>query len=514
MNNLDSLTLKFFCEENADFFKHGTIQKIQMPKRAEILFYIRNKGQNKKFYINIDPKYPHCCFIEDKKDYLVKIPKTPPMFCMQLRKYLEGAQIQDFRLVEYDRILEFYFCATDEFGAESSTVLSVELMGKYSNVILYNKKTKIIIGSCHNVSYEKSSVRAVFGGINYIYPPKQIKKDILKTSYASFLPLKDDIPKNFYYFSIPFFEFLKNKVKTDEDLFNILQNAAYKPDLIKEYHGGGTDFNSLILNYFSKIVTYDIIESKRKKLIKIMNNKIKKLENIIGEEFDTERYERYKRSADKIIENIHLIKQGQKELVDDGVKIKLNSNLTPSQNAQRYYKLYSKLKSAKLSVEKRKREAKEKENYLKGVLFSLENARSLDILDEIEQEIEEYIMQKPSKKQEKINVETVLFKGFEILVGKNNKQNDLIVRKLASSEDIWFHAKGCPSSHIVIKTKNGRSAPPDEIILKAAKITKENSPMKNLSKATIIYTKRKFLKRPPETPLGYVTYREEKEIIV
>ena len=129
MQNLDSLTLKFFFEENANFFIGGVIQKIQMPSRKEIIFYIRNLGENRKLYINIDPKYPHICFIEDKNDYLVKIPNKPPMFCMQLRKHLEGAKIIDAQIVPYERIIEFHFNVYDEFGILASSILAVELMG-------------------------------------------------------------------------------------------------------------------------------------------------------------------------------------------------------------------------------------------------------------------------------------------------------------------------------------------------------------------------------------------------
>ena len=264
MQNLDSLTLKFFFEENKNFFIGGVIQKIQMPSRKEVIFYIRNLGENRKLYINIDPKYPHICFIEDKNDYLLKIPNKPPMFCMQLRKYLEGAKIINAQIVPYERIIEFHFNVFDEFGILNSSILAVELMGKYSNIILYNKKTGLIIGSCHNVSPDKSSIREIYGGIKYIMPPKQNKLDILKTSYSTFLENKSDINKNFYYFTKPFAEFLTNKAKSDVELFELLQNAVFIPNLIKEFWGNKEEnFNSIIYNYYSKIVTKDIIENKK-----------------------------------------------------------------------------------------------------------------------------------------------------------------------------------------------------------------------------------------------------------
>ena len=115
------------------------------------------------------------------------------MFCMQLRKYLEGAKIINAQIVPYERIIEFHFNVYDEFGILNSSILAIELMGKYSNIILYNKKTGLIIGSCHNVSSDKSSVREIYGGIKYIMPPKQNKLDILKTSYSTFLENKNDI---------------------------------------------------------------------------------------------------------------------------------------------------------------------------------------------------------------------------------------------------------------------------------------------------------------------------------
>ena len=514
MKNIDSLTLKFFYEENLSFLNGGVIQKIQMPKRTEILFYIRNNGENRKLYINIDPKYPHLCFIKDKEDYLIKIPKVPPMFCMQLRKYLEGSKIINFNLVEYDRIFEFYFHSVDEFGIENNLVLSVELMGKYSNVILYNKKTGLIIGSAHNVSSDKSSIREIYGGIKYIYPIKQEKRDILKTSYSTFLKFVDNVPLNFYYFSNMFFQFLKEKTNTNEELFKILQNAQFEPTLIKEFWASGDNFNEIIFNYYSKIVNGDNLSSKKNKLLKVVNQKIKKLNLVLEEKIDIKKFEKYKKSGDLIFQYIYLIKNGDKKVELEGFLIDLDENLNPAQNAQKYYKLYSKLKSAKNFLEKRQNEARAEVSYLEEILFSIQNADNITSLEEIEEEINEFILFKRNVKSEKPKVETINFMGFEILIGKNNKQNDFLIKKLSDKEDIWLHAYNCPSSHCIIKTQNGKKNVPDEVLLYCANLVKENSPLRDSLKASIIYTKRKYLKRPPNTPLGYVTYQSEKEIVV
>ena len=512
MKNLDSLTLKFFYEENADFLNGAVIQKIQMPKRAEFLFYIRNQGENRKLYINTNPKYPHLCFIKDKEDYFIKIPKKPPMFCMQLRKYLEGAKIQRCNLIEYDRILEFYFSVSDEFGIENSLVLSIELMGKYSNVILYNLKTGLIVGSEHNVSQDKSKEREIYGGIKYIYPKKQEKSDILKVSYSGFIEKKNDVPNNFYYFSKNYYDFISNGIKNDIELFNILQRAVCDKNIIKEFWGAQkeTSFNKIIFEYYSNFVNEDLIKRLKTKLLKPVQEKIKKAKLIIEEEFDIAKFERYQKSGDLIFQYVYLIEKGLKEIELEGLKIKLDENLTPSENAQKYYKLYSKLKSAKLVQEKRKEEAKLDLRYYKELLFTIENAKNPDVLEEIEEEISPQKLEK----QEKPRVETVCFEGVEILIGKNNKQNDYIIRKLSNPEDIWLHAYNCPSSHVLIKTQNGKNPVTNNVLLYAANLVKENSPLKDSKKASIIYTKRKYLKRPPNTHLGYVTYEGEKEIVV
>lgn len=514
MKNLDSLTIKFFYEENKDFLTGGVIQKIQMPSRKEIIFYIRNSGENKKLYININPKFPHICFIKNKDDFSLNIPKTPPMFCMQLRKYLEGAKIINAVLIEYERILEFHFSVSDEFGILNNHVLSIELMGKYSNVILYNKKTNIITGSAHNVSSDKSSIREVYGGIKYIYPPKQNKKDILKTPYNVFLNLKENISDEFYYFSKPFEQFIKDKSNNDDELFYNLQNAVNKKDLLKEFWNNEGDFNSIIENYYSKIVNADAILNKQNKLLKIINTKLKKINLTLKESFDNEKFEKYKKAGDLIFQYIYLIDNSEDEITLEGIKISLDKTKTPAQNAQKYYKLYNKAKSAKLIKEQRIIKAQEEKKYLEDILFSIHNASNLGELDEIEEEIDEYILLNKKEKTNKPKIETINYKDFEILIGKNNKQNDFIIKKLSSPEDIWFHAQNSPSSHILVKTQNGRLKITDDVILFAANLTKENSPLKNSKKAGIIYTKRKYLKRPPDTPLGYVTYREEKEVIV
>ncbi len=535
MYNLDSLSLKYLIEENEEFFLNAAVQKIQMPSKREILLSFRNLGENRKLYINVNPKFAHMNFITDKDNYFIKIPKEPPMFCMLLRKHLEGAKLSGVKVVKYERIVEFYFNIYDEIGSMIPFCMSVEIMGKHSNVILYNAKNKIIAGCIHNISPEKSSIREVWGGIQYIYPPAQQKNDILKISAADFFNTNENkISDTYYYFSKGLINFILKKGNSKIELFSKLQDLADgNSNIIKEFWIEQikkekitapycNDLNSLIEKYFSHFVMKDLIETRKNTLEKILRKELKRYKDIILNSNKKADYLSYKEKGNLILANIYRIKEGDKELNIEGTKIILDENKSPSLNAQEYFALYTKGKKAAGILEKRKLEAEKNIEYLKEILFSIENADRPDILDEIEEELDDFLNSirnfethsSNNKKDRQLYIKNFEYKGFTVYVGKNNKQNDYLIRKVSNPEDIWLHAKDCPSGHVIIKTENGRKKITDEILLFGAKLAKENSPMKESAKASIIYTKRKFLKRPPETHLGYVTYREEKEIVI
>jgi len=174
MITFDSVTLKKFLEENIEFLTGARIQKIQQPTRRELLITIRNNGETKKLYININPQFYHICFIskENETKRMIEIPQKPPMFCMLLRKYLENSRISKVVQPEYERILEFYIETYNELSEKIYLCFAIELMGKHSNAVLYNYDTNIIIGCAHNVGAEKSREREMMGGLPYAYPPQ------------------------------------------------------------------------------------------------------------------------------------------------------------------------------------------------------------------------------------------------------------------------------------------------------------------------------------------------------
>lgn len=528
MITFDSLTLKAFIEENTEFLTGARIQKIQQPTRRELVFFIRNNAQMRKFYVNINPQFHHLCFMskENENRRMIEIPKKPPMFCMLLRKYLENSKICAVKQPPYERILEFYIETFNELSEKIYLCLAVELMGKHSNVILYNDDTNVIIGCAHNVGAEKSSVREMAGTLPYIYPPKQIKSDIL--NYNGEIDY-ETLSKDFFWFSKSFAEQCKNvplaKLKDFISLKNISPaiSSDYKEfSLYKELLKNPLPQNSvndMIDNYFTHYQEIDKFLTIKSHLRSFTNQKIKKLNNSLAKiEVQLKREEnsnKYRLFGDLIMANLYNNKDFSSSIDvfdyenNKNITIELDNTRTLKENANKFYKLYNKGKISLQKSTEMKEQISENLAYFEQVLYSLETAKEITDLLEIKSELMPDENEKIEKRKA-IEPEKLELDGFTIFIGKNNRQNDYIISKLAKDEDLWFHTKDCAGSHVLLKGDN----PPDKIILQCAKIAKEHSSAAESSKAGVIYTKRKYLRKPPKANLGYVTYKNEKEIII
>ena len=460
MINYNSLMLKNWIEENSDFLTGARIQKIQQPTRRDFVFVIRNKGESRKFYININPQYYHVCFMskENELKRFIEIPQKPPMFCMLLRKYLENAVISHVEQPEFERILEFYIETYNELSEKIYLCLAIELMGKYSNVILYNYDTNIILGCAHNVGAEKSREREMAGGLPYVYPSGR--------------------PNSWY--------------------------SADKNILPSE-----------IDSYYAQIISDDKIKRVKSDCAQIVNKKIKKDKTSLKkiQSANDKDYDKYRLYGDLIMANLYNNKDYLKTInVYDyenncEISIELDETKTLKDNANRYYKLYNKSKTAHEKMQEMSLKLKENIEYNEQILYSLELANDMDELLEIKSEIEP---EKQVKSTKKVMIEPLQIEGFDVYVGKNNRQNDYIVSKLSKDEDLWFHTRDCAGSHVLLKCEN----PSDKLIFECAKLAKKYSKGSLSSKVSVIYTKRKHLKKPPKANLGYVIYKCEQEILV
>ena len=470
MITLDSVTLKSWLEENSAYLNGARIQKIQQPTRREFVFTLRNSGETRKLYINIDPQFFHICFMtqanEEKR--LIKIPKKPPMFCMLLRKYLENSRISKANQPEFERILEFYIETYNELSEKIYLCLAIELMGKHSNVILYNHDTNVIIGCAHNVGAEKSREREMAGGLPYVYPPRQ---------------------NNFWYSCENSLSNLSGSVNINID--NCFAEAIY------------TD-------KFKKLCEkYKLLVQRRLKKVKNSLNKVEK------QSVSKEKAEKYRLYGDLIMANLYNNQDFVPVITvfdyenNKNISIELDETKTLKDNANNFYRLYNKAKVSNQKLAEFSEELTAEKVYLEQLLYSVENVENIEDLLEISSEIEPEKTVKPDKKSA-IMPKEIKTDDYTIFIGKNNKQNDYIVSKLAKDDDLWFHTRDCAGSHVLLRSQNVT----DKLILECAKLAKENSSGAKSSKIGVIYTYAKYLKKPPKANLGYVTYSHEKEIVI
>ena len=528
MITFDALTLKAFIKENISHLEGARIQKIQQPTRRDVILQLRKQGEVKKLYININPSFYHLCFMDSKNENLrrIEIPQNPPMFCMLLRKHLENALISKVNQPENERIIEFYIEAFNELNEKIYLCLAVELMGKHSNIILYNADTNIIIGCAHNVGAEKSREREVAGTLPYVYPPKQIKSDIKR--YNGTIDY-ENLNRDFHLFSAYFSTLCKGKPLEELTSYTDLENV--NPAISADYSGYSLfeellpeaylqkTVNSMIDNYYAYYQAQDKFTSLKQQLRTLTNqrlkrtvNSLKKMQSQINREKNCDKYRLW---GDLLMANLYSAKDysDKIEVFDwensQNITIELDSTKTLKENANRFYKLYNKGKTSKQKLTELSEELIQVKEYLEQVLYSLDSAKSYEDLLEIKPEL---ITEKTDKKDrpKTVEPEKIIKDKFTIYVGKNNRQNDYIVSKLAKDDDLWFHTKDCAGSHVLLKGNN----PTDDIILFCAKLAKKYSSGSNSSKIGVIYTKRKYLKKPPKANLGYVTYRNETEIVI
>ena len=562
MIKIDSLLLDSFFEENHDYFINARVQKIQQPTRRELILHLRNNSESKKLYININPELYHIAFMskDNEEKRSIQIPKQPPMFCMLLRKHMEGAKIIKVQKPKYERFIELYFENYNEIGDKIEECLSIELMGKHSNIVLYNTDNNIIIGCAHNIGSEKSKERELAGGLPFILPPVQDKKNPLKTNSQAFFKiisesqdsLKMTVSENFFGFSqILAEEILKKHGFNAEQissglvpeqkqllfvsLFEFLSQEKFeysvsedfeKYSCVEDYPNKFESVNDMIDSYFAHHIQKKLMKKIKSNLTNLVERELKKLKNNLKIQqkllSNKDKAEKNKLKADLLLSNAHSIiiiapKIKLKDFEDKNeIEIELDENLSITDNANKYYTKYNKVKRAYTValefVEKIQREIE----YYEEILFAIEISDNFEDLNEINEEINPKPLLEKAKKEKikkAINVEKRDIDGYSVYIGKNNKQNDYIFSKISSPEDVWFHALNIAGSHILVKNPDSIKLP-DSVLLYASQLAKEFSSSRNSGKVSVVYTLRKYVRKPPNQKGGMVTYKNETEIVV
>jgi len=564
----DGLVLKAVEGELKEKILNGRIDKIYQPEKDSLLFVIRSNNRNFKLYITANPSFPRLHLTDFEKEN----PKTPPPFCMLLRKHLTSGKIIEIKQEGLDRILKLDIETYDEIGDLSIKTLIIEIMGKHSNVILITNEG-IIIDAIKRVGSEINRYREILPGIPYVPPPQPDKSSLLELDASLMEKIRNSkqkiskcIMENLMGISPIIAEEICTRANIDsskpgeklskeeferlymvlKELSNTLKDKKFYPNIIKDQNGNFVDFSCIDITLYEGLEketfkeinkTIDVyyhrkeelnrisqIKSDLKKVINSSIEKIsKKLEAQVEEFNSVLEYEKYRLYGDLILMNMHLISNGDEFLecinYEDNkvIKLPLDKNLSPAQNAQKYYKLYQKSKNTFLNLEAQIEKNKEELNYLEEVLNSIEISENQEELEEIREELvrQGYLKEKNLQKIKTSKSMPHVFTssdGFEIYVGKNNTQNDFLTLKMASDDDIWLHTKNIPGSHVIIKTNKKRV--PESTLMEASILAAFFSKAKNSSNIPVDYTFKKFVKKPKGTKPGMVIYHNYKTIYV
>ncbi len=537
------------------------VEKLFQPSRDSLILNLRldrdragDNGQNRRLLIDCGTTSPRICFTENEFEN----PKTPPMFCMLLRKHLSSARIVEIKQLGFERVIEITFESRDELGYLSNKYIYAELMGKFSNLVFCDGSKKVV-SALHLTDLSAGVKRPLITGITYELPPPQegkisplneteegfmkslLDSGMTHTKYLQnrYLGLSPLICRELSYrasgsdekLCSEFFE-LTRRINEHDFTPTLLKNTDGKPleysfMPIYQYENGAVieeceSFSALIDGFFAERSRNERIKQRASDILKLLTNAETRLTKRISLQEDElsscADKELYKRNGDLITANLYLLKRGMTEVtVTDyydescpSVVLTLDSRLSPSQNAQRYYKKYNKCKSAETHLREQIDKGREELKYLDTVFDSLTRAETESDLNEIRRELYEsgYASRMKNYTAAKMSAPKPLeFRtsgGWKLLCGKNNAQNDYITHKVAGKGDIWFHIKDYPGSHVVLLCDGAEPDATD--FTEAATLAAVYSKAPQGQRVTVDYTRIKNIKKPPASKPGYVTF--------
>jgi len=532
----DGLVTRNICKEFNEKLIYGKVDKIIQPRKDEVILFIRNNRTTYKLLLSINAEIGRAHLTESS---LFNNPEKPFNFCMVLRKHLNGAKLTNISQVGNDRIINFTFENSNELGDKETKILIIEIMGKHSNIILTTSKG-IILDSAKHIDFEISSVREVMPGRTYTLPSTQEKLDpfsITEKEFNEKTKETKNLSKIFTGLSSKInsenldtykeFESFINKKLSPVIFTDTLEYVDFYFTDLKEYKTS-IFFDSLSLaidNYYNKKIKNQELKNKKNSLLVVINSleeKIKKKLSIIDEKIEsTKEMEDLRIRGELLSANIYKIKPYDDEITLDNyydnstVTLKLDKNLSPSQNVQKIFKKYTKLKNTLSSCTKQKEELNNELKYIETLSFSINMQSKIEDLEEIEEElIKESLIKKQNSKKKTPSSSYLKFnyKGFNIFVGKNNIQNDNLTFSVARKGDIWFHVKNAPGSHTILKTNNEEIA--EDVLEFSASLAAFYSKLKESPKVEIDFTEVKNVKKIPGQKPGMVTYTNYKTIYI
>lgn len=556
----DGITTRILVNEFNKTLVGSRVEKIYVPTRNELWLLLHTPDRKSvKLLISVDAN--NCRFHLSNESR--NNPEQAPQFCMILRKYLAGGRLTKVTQVGLDRIVKFSFENINDFGDLTTKDLIVELMGKYSNIILVDNEK--IIDSIRHVDITMSSVREVLPTKKYILPTSLGKNDFEKTSCDEFkntllqaaiesefeeVSLSNLISNNYIGLSKNFITSICNscsispeinKTNLDgsifETIYNGITNILNSSDVSFELNENKKDYypeskisdnnaSDFLDEFYSQKENASLLKSAKQNIIRDVNSHIsktsKKLDAVLKTLEEEPNLEKYKQYGELINCNMYRMEMGLEKIEVENfydenklVSIPLQKNLTPSRNSALYFKKYNKLKNSLLHSKEYKKVYEDEITYLNSVLFEIDDAETIFELDEIHEELATlgYVKKKVKKgKKKDLPSEPIAYEhnGIRILVGRNNIQNDKLTLKQARKNYTWLHTKNIHGSHVIIESES----PTDEVLYYAATLAKKHSKAKDSSKVEVDYTLVKYVHKESGAKPGMVVYTDYQTIIV
>ena len=559
---LDGITLHCLAHELNSSLQNQRIGKIAQPEKEELLFTFKIPGQTRRLLLSANASLPFACFTSENKPS----PLTAPNFCMVLRKYIGNGKVLSVTQPGLERVLCFSIEHLNEMGDPGVKYLYVELMGKHSNIIFCDENN-IIIDSIKHISAQMSSVREVLPGRTYFIPTQEGKENPLTVTEDAFLarigscpaPVHRAIYQSYTGISPLMAQEICYRAGIDGDqstaalspedlsrlydafdgLMELLKNDDYQPVIlydqdvplefapfpIRMYADKTQEtcasMSEALERFYAKKNRHTVMHQKssdlRRHLSTLLERTSKKLQLQLRQQEDTAKREKYRLYGELLHTYGYQIPAGAKNAqvtnYYDGseITIPLDDTLSAMDNAKKYFDRYSKLKRTDEALQTQIRETRESLAHLQSIESSLNFAESEEDLDIIRDELAAYgyLKAKGGRKKNKMQKKSrplhyVDANGFHIYVGKNNYQNDELTFRFASGNDWWFHAKGIPGSHVIVRSENREL--PDDTYETAAAVAAYYSNGRDSEKVDVDYLQKKNVKKPNSAVPGFVIY--------
>ncbi len=536
--SFDGFFLHHMTEELRRELLGGRIQKINQPFEQELVLQIRSNRKSHKLLLSAHSVFGRVQLTETTFEN----PAVPNTFIMVMRKYLQGAVIEAIQQVENDRILEISVSNKNEIGDSVAVTLVIEIMGKHSNIILLDKASGKIIEAIKHVGFSQNSYRTILPGSTYVAPPQTGSLNpftVGDEKLFQILQTEDIEPKRLQ----QIFQGLgrdtatelsgrltADKLKTFRAFFASptqpsLTEKSFSALLFSDSKTQMSSLSELLDTFYKDKAERDRVNQQASELIRRVENELDKNRKKLGKQEEellaTENAEEFRQKGELLTTFLHQVPNDQDQVELDNyytgekIIIALDKALTPNQNAQRYFKRYQKLKEAVKHLTSLIEETRVTILYLESVETALAQA-SLTEIAEIREELIQtgFIRRRQREKiQKRQKPEKYLATDGQtiILVGRNNLQNDELTFKIAKKDELWFHAKDIPGSHVVI---TGNLQPSDEVKTDAAELAAyfSKARLSNLVQVDMIEAKK--LNKPTGGKPGFVTYTGQKTLRV